>query len=421
MDEIIPRDDNPGPDLNLDTPTGNDLEDYYKELEKRDKQNEELDKIDKKNKELDLELKPLSFSFREFKKPSSVVLENVGNTTYMSCVLHCLANIQSIAKYYLKEINEIKNHLNEIPLSYVFSRVIFHLYSCPQGSLQQSFSLSNFHKYTISVNRFLDGNSTKSAVDFLYFLLDILHDEDKQIHKNNNINNTSEETKSETYKDSKEYIEYLKKTEKSIIFNDFGWANQKIKKCEQCKFESIVYQEFFTFDLFLEYSLQNFKLNEISVFECIKRQYQKRQLYNIHCKVCKNKTQFESESLILFTPKYFIFILNEDKMKELINKNIKFIIDPSFNLNDAIKDYTMDNNYELIGMIVYELFLNNNIEYKEYNAYYMSFFDNNWYKYEKDKISEVNIKQLLKSNFLKPVILFYRINEKENKKEKENK
>ena len=243
----MPRDDNPVSDLNLDTPTGNDLEDYYKELEKRDKQNEELDKIDKKNKELDLELKPSSFSFREFKKPSSVVLENVGNTTYMSCVLHCLANIQSIAKYYLKEINEIKNHLNEIPLSYVFSRVIFHLYSCPQGSLQQSFSLSNFHKYTISVNRFLDGNSTKSAVDFLYFLLETLHNEDKQLHKNNNINNTSEETKSETYKDSKEYIEYLKKTEKSIIFNDFGWANQKIKKCEQCKFESIVYQKFFTF------------------------------------------------------------------------------------------------------------------------------------------------------------------------------
>ena len=413
MDEIMPRDDNP--DLNLDTPTGNDLEDYYKELEKRDKQNEELDKIDKKNKELDLELKPSSFSFREFKKPSSVVLENVGNTTYMSCVLHCLANIQSIAKYYLKEINEIKNHLNEIPLSYVFSRVIFHLYSCPQGSLQQSFSLSNFHKYTISVNRFLDGNSTKSAVDFLYFLLETLHSEDKQLHKNNNINNTSEETKSETYKDSKEYIEYLKKTEKSIIFNDFGWANQKIKKCEQCKFESIVYQKFFTFDLFLEYSLQNFKLNEISVFECIKRQYQKRQLYNKHCKVCKNKTQFESESLILFSPKYFIFILDEDKMKELRNKNIKFKIDPSFNLNDVIKDYAMNNNYVLIGMVVYEL-CNNNIEYK---AYCLSFFDNNWYKYEKEEFSKDNIVPLLNSKDLNPVILFYRIDE--NKQNKQNK
>ena len=411
----MPRDDNPGPDLNLDTPTGNDLEDYYKDLEKRDKQNEELDKIDKKNKELDLELKPLSFSFREFKKPSSVVLENVGNTTYMSCVLHCLANIQPIAKYYLKELDTIKNQLNEIPLSYVFSRVIFHLYSCPQGSLQQSFSLSNFHKYTISVNRFLDGNSTKSAVDFLYFLLETLHNEDKQLHKNNNINNTSEETKSETYKDSKEYIEYVKKTEKSIIFNDFGWANQKIKKCEQCKFESIVYQEFFTFDLFLEYSLQNFKLNEISVFECIKRQYQKRQLYNKHCKVCKNKTQFESESLILFSPKYFIFILDEDKMKELRNKNIKFKIDPSFNLNDVIKDYAMNNNYVLIGMVVYEL-CNNNIEYK---AYCLSFFDNNWYKYEKEEFSKDNIVPLLNSKDLNPVILFYRIDE--NKQNKQNK
>ena len=102
-------------------------------------------------------------------------------------------------------------------------------------------------------------------------------------------------------------------------------------------------------------------------------------------------------------------------MKELRNKNIKFKIDPSFNLNDVIKDYAMNNNYVLIGMVVYEL-CNNNIEYK---AYCLSFFDNNWYKYEKEEFSKDNIVPLLNSKDLNPVILFYRIDE--NKQNKQNK
>ena len=48
------------------------------------------------------------------------------------------------------------------------------------------------------------------------------------------------------------------------------------------------------------------------------------------------------------------------------------------------------------------------------NAYCLSSFDNNWYKYEKEKISQVKIVPLLESKNLNPVILFYRI--KENKK-----
>ena len=411
----MPRDDNPDP--KKDIPMTNELKQYYKDLDKKDKEHEVLKKIEQKKKELDIEVIPIYISFNEFKKPSSVILENVGNSTYMSCVLQCLVNIQSIAKYYLKELNTIKNHLNEIPFSYVFSRIIFQLYSYLPSNLKQSISLSNFHKCVVSLHPEFAENSTQYAVNFLIAFLDTLNDEDKQLHKNNNINNTSEETKSGPYKDSKEYIKYLKENENSIIFNDFGWVNQKIKKCEQCKSESVIYQIYFTFDLNLENSLQNAKLDnkdEISVYECIERYCQKRQLYSVYCEVCKNQTPSELESLILVSPKYFIFILDEDKMKELKNNNIKFRIDPYFDLSYVIKDYSMNYNYELIGMVVYELLYNNNIEYKEYNAYCLSYFDNNWYKYEKEKISKVNIVPLLESKNLNPVILFYRI--KENKK-----
>ena len=49
-----------------------------------------------------------SVSLSRYKKAPLVVLENVGNSTYMSCVVQCLANIRSIIKYYLTKNNDIK-------------------------------------------------------------------------------------------------------------------------------------------------------------------------------------------------------------------------------------------------------------------------------------------------------------------------
>ena len=61
-----------------------------------------------------------SFSFNQYTKPSLVVLENVGNSTYMSCVLQCLTNIKPIAKYYLKELNSLKELVgNTIPIKLI--------------------------------------------------------------------------------------------------------------------------------------------------------------------------------------------------------------------------------------------------------------------------------------------------------------
>ena len=402
---IKPKEDNPKNQNNevCNTPTGDlELQNYYKDLDKKDKENLELEKIEKKKKELELDLNTSSsFSFDQYTKPSLVVLENVGNSTYMSCVLQCLTNIKSIAKYYLKELGIIKKKLIEMPLSYAFSRTIFHLYPFPQNSLQKSYKLSSFYKMTLLLNGFFQGESTKNAVDFLIFLLETLHNENKQLHQNNN-------EKLEDKKDFKEYITYLSKNENSIIFTDFGWVRQKIKKCDMCNSETIAYQQFFTLDLNIEDCLSKkaFKnKNELSIYDCIEYQYEKHKLYNIYCKNCQTKTNFEEENKISVSPNYFIFILRLDDMKNENKENIfNITVNEELNLNNLIKE-NLDNNsinYTLVGMVVYD-FKNHN-----YQAYCFKSIDNKWYNYYKETINKVEKTQFLNSNDLKPVILFYK-------------
>lgn len=417
-----PKEDNPNYEQNrnevYNTPGNNNLElelqNYYKELSKKDKQNLELEKIEKQKKELDLELNAsYSFSFNQYTKPSLVVLENVGNSTYMSCVLQCLANIKSIAKYYLKELDTIKKKLIEMPLSYAFSRTIFHLYPYPQNTLQKSYYLSSFYKMTLLLNPFYQGKSTKNAVDFLVFLLDTLHNEDKTLPKYNNNNE-----KLENNRDFKEYIKYLSRNENSIIFTDFGWVSQKIRKCDMCNSEAINYRQFFTFDLDIDESLNKTILKnqrELSIYDCIKYQFVKDKKYNVYCKNCQKKTNFEEENLISVSPNYFIFILRIDKImkKKENNKNIgmNIKVDEELNLNNLIKENFNNNspNYTIVGMVIYDL--RNDRDYK---AYCLNVIDKNWYKYGKEKITKVEKTLNFNLDELIPVILFYKLKKETN-------
>ena len=84
-----------------------------------------------------------------------------------------------------------------------------------------------------------------------------------------------------------------------------------------CNSEAINYQQFFTFDLDIDESLNKTILKnqrELSIYDCIKYQFVKDKKYNVYCKNCQKKTNFEEENLISVSPNYFIFILRIDKI-----------------------------------------------------------------------------------------------------------
>ena len=333
---------------NSSTPMGNE-QNLNKSID--DEQNLESD-----NNNDDLSLTP-SFSFNNTKKAPLVILEDTKNTTYMSNIIRCLTNIKPIAKYYSTNLNKIKSNLNKIPLSYAFSRIIYNLYSFPEDTLKKSFSLSNFHKISTSINPFFKGNDLKNAIDFLIFLLEILHKEDKKLKGENN----NKEKIQKNEKDLTEYLKNLSKKENSIIFNTFAWIAQKIKKCLECNEEFITYLNLFTFDLNIDKILAKSETKLISIYDCIKLNSEKEQKECPLCPSCKKNKEFDVESSIRVAPNYFIFLLrldNQEIIQKYLNGCYKIKIEEIIDLSALIKESNSKSNYYLNGIIFIKYIMN---------------------------------------------------------------
>ena len=399
------------------TPTGEDsteLSDYYSN-EQKEKDKEKI-KIKESQKNYDEEQKDIikSFSFKDFKKPSKVSLENDGNVTYMNCVIQCLSNFKFMICYYLNNLNEIKNKLYKMPLSYALSRIIFHLNPYPQNNLQKSFSISSFHKTVSRENTFLKGKTEKDPKDFIVFLLNKLHEEDRnemdQKNKNNDNDNDNDTKTSIDNSNLLNYLNYLRENEHSIIFDNFCSINRTLKICSICNSKFFTYQRFFTYDLALDFDNGNNDnsincninidniINKNSVKNLIEKQMTVKDIFN-YCQRCKKKTKFRINKSIIFFPNVFIIVMDKS------NKNSQLNIDEEMELGDEEEKI----KYQLNGMIAYN---ESNHNFK-YIAYCLNSIDNKWYIYDdQNKVSSIDKKEFLNNNFksellLPPTILFY--------------
>lgn len=399
------------------TPGGEDskeLSDYY-ENEKKVKLKEEAkikEKIKESQKKIDEEQNDItkSFSFKDFKKPSKVTLDNDENTTYMNCVIQCLSNFKFMICYYLNNLNEIKNKLYKMPLSYALSRIIFHLNPYPQNNLQKSFSIANFHKAVSYKNPFFSGNSEKDPIDFIVFLLEFLHEEDgnEMGQKKNNNDTTPSMDNSKLYN----YLNYLRENEHSIIFDNFCWINRTLKICTKCNSKFFTYQKYFTFDLKLDFENKNidnsinnnFNINNFisnngnSVKNILQEQMKEKVNISAYCQGCKKKVEFIKNSSIIFFPNVFIILMKKN------DKNTQLLIDEEMELSNEEEKI----KYKLNGVIAYNK-LKNSFNYK---AYCLNSIDNNWYKYD-DTVEKIDKDNFLFNNnnseyILPPTILFYK-------------
>lgn len=391
------------------TPTGNDeIDNYYKQLE-NENNNKTLSRNStcvRQNSVASNMSNPESSSFSRYKKVPMVALDNDTESDYMNLVAQGLANIKSIILYYLQNIEIFKERVEDIPLSYAFSRIIFHLWPYPQDSLDKSYSLSSFQKIVTYLNPIFNVSSSKNPVDFIIFLLDALHNEDKMINNNNN-----DVMKEETYKKMREYLKYLIDNENSIALRTFCWINQKVKHCSGCNTQSIIYQKFFTFDLnlegyFNEAVFQN--KDEIHILDLINFYKKQKKLYNIYCPACHQKTNFNLDSTIIIYPEVFVLLIRlTDKCLDKLVNNFKVIIDDNIDLIDF---NDKKETYDLLGLIVYDY---DEVKCKKkknaYKAYYNSPVDKQLYSYMGKEIKNYDKKYLIDIWRYKmyPTVLFY--------------
>lgn len=342
---------------------------------------------------------------------SLVVLLNEGNTTYIVSVLQCLRNIKYIENYYLKHLKDIENNLNNALISYVFSRAIYNLNPSSQRKDKKNFyNLTSFKKALVHSNHIFNGKSTKNAIDFLVYLLNTLHEEDKKLaHWKNLYMAFNENLKADTIK----YINYLSKNDKSIIFDTFCYTLETTRTCWECKTINTNIQKYFTFELNFEKALNKTALmykNEFSIEDCINIHFEKQTMYNVFCEKCDEKRDFSVDLAFNFGPPFFIFILRLNDREDLIEKmrsnDIKIKIDEEINIFRYVKKSQESCLiYKLNGAIFFDT-----KKEKGYIAYCKNNIDDNWYKFEINKINKVQSSEVLnisKEGSLLPVILFY--------------
>lgn len=386
---------------------------------KVDNNNTKINYAPKENQQISNNLNNLNLetniTFKRYKKPPLVCLINDGNTTYINVIIQSLANIRPIPSHYLKKENYFKNYANDMALSYYFSRIIIHLYPYPEDRGEKFYSLSTFKKVLLSKNPIFKGKTTKNAIDFLVYFLDILHDDDKKMPYYNNQDNIDNSLKEDINNNINLYTQYLTQSENSCIFNTFGWIEGKKKICWECKKEYINYQKYFTFDLNFELALNKSIVHnnkqEISILDCIKYQLGEQILYNVFCENCQKKCNFDSKISIYSSANVFIFLIRINDNKEIIgkikNSNIKIKVEEEINLNGLVENQISFANYKLHCLIAFDL-----NEKLGYIAYCCNPIDQNWYKYEGDNYKKVELAEILniKDGNLLPVILFYRHN-----------
>ena len=383
---------NQNPEFELEsTPRGEsgDIKHYLAEW---DKEKEEEDKIKQELKKQQTKVyshDKTKFSYNDFKKaPTTYIYKSSvdSNTmTYMTTVIHCLANIPPLAKYFLKNKKNFVKNMFKCPFNYYFSRFISNIYSYPEEQdkqFYQTFCIDDFKYFLIKKNLMFKGNSTKNAETFLNFFLQSLHGELNQFSNKNNKD-------IEIHSKFKEYYKELLKYNNSIIFDCFGWIQKKKIICT-VNHSFIEFQNFFTYQLDIKNYIDKSKLifdNAIKISDLIKFDLTQAPLLQ----------KFTSKNI------------NDSKEK------YKFIIEPEINLEEIIPnnsdDYTINNShkkYQLDALIGYNFDeqISNKISYI---AYYRSHIDKSWYLYSHKEFKKIDEGLVLKTfqDSIFPSILIY--------------
>ena len=93
------------------------------------------------------------YSFSKIKNPAKTRLKDLTDTSYLNSVLYCLSNIRNIVSYFLNPENfvNIDKNISSKPLSFVFERLMYHLYE-KDSENENCYSPESFWKVLSKLN-----------------------------------------------------------------------------------------------------------------------------------------------------------------------------------------------------------------------------------------------------------------------------
>jgi ubiquitin C-terminal hydrolase len=341
-----------------------------------------------------------NYSFGRYKKATTTGLRNLGDTSYLNSVLHLLGSIRPFASYFLNPANSIaiyKNKDNSV-LSYLISRLYYHLYPYPEKPDRE------VYQPTFILNYIDNLKIKKDPCDVIKNILMILHNElntskntYEKLIPNYCLKESVLKCESQNFKDSNN----------SIISNLLNWFEIRRTMCKKCKYKTYNFLSFNYINLDIKESYTTFKKKPLTIYDCLQYKSLSKQ-QNMKCNNCGESYYVYSASNLFLTPEMIIFTLDRGISGQNINI-IPFSIDERIDLTNFIENRGGKTKYQLNGTVF--------LIAKENKFSYVSFckspVDQQWYRYEDENIFPTNINDVINmkvnmNNIKIPFILVYK-------------
>jgi V8-like Glu-specific endopeptidase len=352
--------------------------------------------------------------------PIELGLLNINNnTSYLNSVLQLFKNFNNFSKYYLNNKNSIfiNNNIQKFPLSYVTHRLFTHFYPS-NGKKEEVYNPSPFLR-VVNTN---DNNYTRTyennPTSLIKLILDKLDYESKQSNCINKKEIEKEDEEKEEYEEDKENLINYNKLKilenagnnNSIISNNLNWYVVQDFQCSSCQtiWYKLLSNNTFKLNILETYNNKGNSNNYITIYDCLnyfEKTPKQESMYCIKCKTNKNITIY---SKINSLSKNIIFLLDRGIFENDLIK-IPFKINKVIKLDKYIEN-TNRKIFELTGIVSI------NLDENKYISYCESELQKEWYLYNDEKVSRVDINEVLDKHneFSKliPCILLYKNNQR---------
>lgn len=337
----------------------------------------------------------LRFPSETYKTMGLTGIENMGNTCFMSSIIHCLGNTLEFRDHFISKdylVTEVQKRREQAPIVQSFRELLVRIWS-KNGIVRPKTFRETIARSLKKYNK----NQQQDSYEFLEDLLTLLEEGIKyeiEMDIQGKVNTQLDKLLDKSYR---EWFKHYNKSYSQLVELFDGMTYSKTS-CDNCKYNSGKFEMYRGLTIEIPYDTLEANLDEY---------FQSSQIDDWKCEKCK-KRGCTLESNLWTIPNYLIIHLKRFKCDPQTGNTYKIKNNMTYPVEtlDMTKYITKDKNVQ--GKYVYRLYAINCHTGEINDGHYWSMarnLDTNWYIF--NDMDTMQVKDLQKLNTDGAYILFY--------------